>query len=116
MSKTNFDIFLEEQLRDPEFAERFRQAGEAWDVALQLAALREKAGLTQKQLARKLKTSQQQISRLESPSYEGHSLSMLRRVANALGATVRVTFVPPDTAGAGVLSEPPTPYKTRKSS
>jgi len=30
------------------------------------------------------------ISRLESPSYEGHTLSMLRRVAEVLGAKVRV--------------------------
>src|ERR1039457_7196741 len=91
MKKTNFDLYLEEQLKDPVFAERFEQAGEAWDVALQLAALREKAGLSQKEVARKLHPSQQQISRLESPAYEGHSLSMLRRVAHALGATVRVT-------------------------
>ena len=90
MRKTNFDLFLEEQLRDPDFAERFKRAGEAWDVALQVAALREKAGLSQKELARKLKTTQQQISRLESPSYEGHSLSMLRRVARVLNAHVRV--------------------------
>jgi hypothetical protein len=48
MSKTNFDLFLEEQLKDPDFAERFKRAGEAWDVALQLAALREKAGFSQK--------------------------------------------------------------------
>ena len=116
MRRTNFDVFLEEQLRDPDFAERFRRAGDAWDVALQIAALREKAGLTQKELARKLKTSQQQISRLESPSYEGHSLSMLRRVASALGASVRVTFEPPHPAGASVLSEPSTPYRTRKPS
>jgi ribosome-binding protein aMBF1 (putative translation factor) len=74
MSKTNFDILLEEQLRDLESAERFERADEAWDVALQIAALREKAGLSQKDLARKLKTSQQQISQLESPSCEGHSL------------------------------------------
>src|SRR2546428_10626329 len=94
MSKTNFDLFLEEQLRDPDFAERFKQAGEAWDVALQLAALREQAGLSQKELADRLKTTQQQISRLESPGYEGHSLSMLRRVARALRAEVRVTFEP----------------------
>jgi transcriptional regulator with XRE-family HTH domain len=43
-------------------------------VALQIAALRQQAGLSQKDLAKLLKTSQQQISRLESPSYEGHSL------------------------------------------
>jgi transcriptional regulator with XRE-family HTH domain len=116
MKKTNFDRYLEEQLKDPDFAERFERAGEAWDVALQLVALREKAGLSQKDLARKLKTSQQNISRLESPSYEGHSLSMLRRVANALGATVRLTFEATHAAGTGVLSESATPYKTRKHS
>src|SRR5207249_8232023 len=90
MKKTNFDLYLEEQLRDPDFAERFKQAGEAWDVALQLAALREQAGLSQVELARKLKTTQQQISRLESPGYEGHSQRMLRRVPKALHPRVRV--------------------------
>jgi len=53
-----------------------------------------RAGLSQKELAKLLKTSQQQISRLESPGYEGHSLSMLRRVAEALHARVRVVFEP----------------------
>jgi transcriptional regulator with XRE-family HTH domain len=113
MSKTNFDLFLEEQLRDPDFVERFKRAGEAWDVALQIAALREKAGLSQKDLARKLKTSQQQVSRLESPSYEGHSLSMLRRVAGVLGATIRVTLIPKGEAGPMVLSETKVAYKIR---
>lgn len=102
--KTNFDQYLTGQLKDPGFAERFEKAGEAWDVALQIAALREGAGISQKELARKLKTSQQQISRLESPSYEGHSLSMLRRVAAALGGTVRVVFETPVTAHAGKKS------------
>ena len=92
MKKTNFDRYLEEQMQDPAFAARFRRAGEAWDVALQIAALRQQAGLSQRELARKLKTSQQQISRLESPDYEGHSLSQLRRVAKALHARVRVVF------------------------
>lgn len=92
MKKTNFDLYLEEQLQDPAIAARLKHAGEAWDVALQIAALREQAGLSQKDLAKLLKTSQQQISRLESPGYEGHSLSMLRRVAEALHVRVRVVF------------------------
>lgn len=87
---TNFDTYLEDQLKDKDFAARFKKAGEAWDVALQLAALRKESGLSQKELARRVGTSQQQISRLESPSYEGHSLSMLRRVAEVLGATLHV--------------------------
>lgn len=94
MKKTNFDRYLKQQMKDPAFATRFEQAGEAWDVAVQLAALRQQAGLSQKELAHRLKTSQQHISRLESPGYEGHSLANLRRVAGALNARVRVTFEP----------------------
>jgi len=88
--QTNFDKYLEEQLKDPDFAARFEKAGEAWDVALQLVALRKASGMSQKELAQLVGTSQQQISRLETPSYEGHSLSMLRRVAEVLGANVHV--------------------------
>lgn len=115
MKKTNFDQFLEEQLRDPSFAARFKAAGEAWDVARQLATLREKAGLSQKALAWKLKTSQQQVSRLESPRYEGHSLSMLRRVAKALHARVRVVLEPEAAAGSHVAEAPAT-YRTGRRS
>jgi transcriptional regulator with XRE-family HTH domain len=97
MKKSNFDRYLDEQMKDAAFAARFEQAGEAWDVALQLAALRQQAGLSQQELARRLKTSQQHISRLESPGYEGHSLANLRRVAQVLKARVRVVFEPEGT-------------------
>lgn len=92
MKQTNFDLYLAGKLRDAAFADRFAEAGEAWDVALQLVQLREEAGLSQKLLAEKLGTTQQQVSRLESPGYEGHSLRMLRRYAQALGARVRVVI------------------------
>ena len=114
MKKTNFDRYLEGQMEDPAFAARFKQAGEAWDVALQLAALREQAGLSQKDLARKLKTSQQQISRLESPGYEGHSLSMLRRVARVLHARVRVVLEADEPAKASALAEDTVPYRVKR--
>jgi transcriptional regulator with XRE-family HTH domain len=114
MKKTNFDLYLEEQLKDPVFAERFERAGEAWDVALQIVALREKAGLSQTQLARKLKTTQQQISRLESTDYEGHSLSMLRRVARVLNAHVRVVFEAKEKAGTSRVTEQSARYRTKR--
>ena len=114
MKKTNFDRYLEEQMQDPTFAARFKQAGEAWDVALQIAVLREQAGLSQTELARKLKTSQQQISRLESPGYEGHSLSMLRRVAKVLHARVRVVIEAEATGKAGALAEDSVPYRVKR--
>ena len=53
MEKTNFDLYLEEELRDPKFAERFKQAGEAWDLALQVAAQYEQADLSPQQVRRR---------------------------------------------------------------
>ena len=79
--KTTSNLCLEDQSKN-----------RASDISIQLTSLRKKAGLSQKELARRIGTSQQQISRLESSSYEGHSLSMLRRVAGALGATIRVSL------------------------
>ena len=114
MNKTNFDRYLAEQMQDPAFAARFERAGEAWDVALQLAALRQKAGLSQKALARLLKTSHQQISRLESPGYEGHSLSTLRRVARVLRARVRIVFEPEKKATGMHVAETATPYRAKR--
>ncbi len=115
MKKTNFDSYLEQQMQDPEFAARFNRSGEAWDVALQITDLRRQAGLSQKELAKLLKTSQQQISRLESPGYEGHSLSMLRRVAEALHARVRVVFEMEEEQPGLHVAEGSAPYRAKRS-
>lgn len=55
MKMTNFDRYLVDQMRGSRFAARFERASEAWDVALQIAALREQVGLSQKQPAHRLK-------------------------------------------------------------
>ncbi|MBU1208082.1 MAG: helix-turn-helix domain-containing protein [Proteobacteria bacterium] len=112
--KTNFDIYLEEQLKDKDFAERFKRAGEAWDVAIQLASLRRDSGMSQKELARRVGTSQQQISRLESTAYEGHSLSMLRRVADVLGAKVRVEIERQKPSTEAFVAERRSVYRIKK--
>lgn len=114
MKETNFDKYLKKQLKDPDFAARFKEAGEAWDVALQIVKMRQEAGMSQKELARKLGTSQQQISRLESPAYEGHSLSMLRRVAHALGASLHLTIEPASKRRHAVVAETRAVYGGRK--
>ena len=116
MNKTNFDRYLEGQLKDPKFAARYEHAGEAWDVALQIAALREQAGLSQKELAKLLKTSQQQISRLESPGYEGHSLATLRRIAEVLHARVRVVFEPDEKYTGKRAAEAAAAYHVKRAS
>ena len=111
MKRTNFDRYLEKQMEDPAFVARFKRAGEAWDVALQIAELRKRARLSQKELAQLLQTSQQQVSRLESPGYEGHSVSMLRRVAKALHARVRIVFEPINPTTETHVAEPSAAYR-----
>lgn len=93
MAKSNFDQYLKEKLKDPAFAERFRAADREWDLALEIARLREQAGLTQEQLAERIGTTQQQISRLERPNYRG-SLTTLERVAEALDMSLEIRLKP----------------------
>lgn len=64
------------------------------DIAEQIYNLRIQAGLSQKGLAKLVKTTQSVISRLEDADYNGHSLAMLRRIATALHQRVQVQFVP----------------------
>lgn len=62
-------------------------------VAQRIYALRTKAGISQGQLAKRVGTTQSVISRLEDADYEGHSLSMLQRIASALDTEVEVRFI-----------------------
>ena len=63
-------------------------------VARQIYDLREKSGLSQRELARLVGTTASVICRLENADYEGHSLAMLRRIATALNKRVEIRFVP----------------------
>src|SRR5919109_1862207 len=64
------------------------------EIARKIYALRTKAGLTQRQLAKLVGTSASAICRLEDADYEGHSLPMLRRIAAALDKRVEIRFLP----------------------
>jgi ribosome-binding protein aMBF1 (putative translation factor) len=63
------------------------------DVARQIYDARTDAGLSQAQLAKLVGTTQSVIARLEDADYEGHSLSMLRRIAAVLKRRVEVRLV-----------------------
>ena len=52
------------------------------------------ACLTQAELAEQIGTKQPVIARLEDADYEGHSLSMLQRIAVALNQRIELHFVP----------------------
>ena len=68
-------------------------------VAQLIYAARTQAGLSQADLAGRIGTKQSVISRLEDADYEGHSLSMLHRIAVALGQSIEIRFLSPATSG-----------------
>lgn len=76
--------------------ERLRELEEARmedEVARKIYVLRTKAGLSQRDLAKLVGTSASAICRLEDADYEGHSMAMLKRIAEALNKRVEIRFV-----------------------
>ena len=72
----------------------FEEAVANREVAQRIYELREQAGLSQSELAKRVGTTQSVISRLEDADYEGHSLAMLNRIAAAVERRVEIRFLP----------------------
>jgi len=64
------------------------------EVARLIFDARTSANLTQSELARLIGSKQPVIARLEDADYEGHSLTMLQRIAGALNQRIEINFVP----------------------
>ena len=63
-------------------------------VAGAIHDVRTAASLTQTELADLIGTKQPVISQLENADYEGHSLTMLKRIGDALNQRLEIRFVP----------------------
>ncbi len=75
--------------RSPKFAEQFESGYEIFEFSLMLRRAREKAGITQETIAKRLRTKKSAISRIENHS-EDIRLSTLGKYAKALGKRLRV--------------------------
>ena len=84
---------LKEDLKDPAFKKAFDEETVFVDLAIQIAKLREETGCSQKELAQRLHTSQQMISRLEDPHNGSFSLKTLIKLARAFNKTVSINFI-----------------------
>ena len=94
MAKTNDALKIIEKLNrtDTELQEMVAEASINAKVAQLIYLARTKAGLTQQQLADLIGTKQPVIARLEDADYEGHSLSMLQRIAHALNQRLEINL------------------------
>jgi len=82
----------ERKNKDKAFAIGFDEGYEEFKIGVMLREAREAAGLTQEELARRLKTKKTAISRIENHA-EDIKLSTLERVAIALGKRLEISIV-----------------------
>jgi len=91
--KRRYKDYLREQLKDKAFRKAYEEESVYAELAVQIARLRIQKHLSQAQLARLLRTSQQNVSRLEDPQNTSYSLKTLIKLAHALGKELKVKFV-----------------------
>src|SRR6266849_6289813 len=72
-------------LANPESRAIYEEEAAKKEFWLQLVEARQKAGLTQAELARRLGGSQAQVARMEKRGYDAYTLNSLRRYVQALG-------------------------------
>jgi len=84
--------FEKEYLKNPAMREAYEKGVESLLVAHKIADLRERAHMTQAELAQKLHTKQQVVSRLEQDKYKP-SLTTLEKIAHVFGKRVEINFV-----------------------
>lgn len=89
--RANWDQIKASRAESPERRRSYEKAGRAIRLAFEIRRLREARGLSQRELAERVGTTQSAIARLEAGKISP-SLPTLDRVAGALGAELTVTL------------------------
>lgn len=84
-------------MKNPKYKAEYEALGEEFELARALIEARARAGLSQTQLARRMKTSQSYVARIESGKLRP-STAALERFAHATGSRLRILFEPADAA------------------
>ncbi|MBO4799666.1 MAG: helix-turn-helix transcriptional regulator [Lachnospiraceae bacterium] len=82
-----------ELMQDPEFKKEYEAIQPEVDITRAILEARINAGMTQVELSEKSGISQADISRLEKGT-RNPSLSLLKRLAQAMDTTLRIEFIP----------------------
>ncbi len=88
----DFDIYLRECLKDPQFKKYYDAYGKQLEIAYQILQLRKAHKMSQADLARKIGTTQSNVARLEAGD-QNFTTQTLNRIAWAFDRDVKVEFV-----------------------
>jgi transcriptional regulator with XRE-family HTH domain len=90
---TRIDVLHKKWLKDREYRKAYEALDEEFALAAAIMKARNRAGLSQAELARRMKTTQSTVARLESGRGRP-STRTLDRFAKATGHRVKITFEP----------------------
>jgi DNA-binding XRE family transcriptional regulator len=93
MSRIRVDDLHKRWMKDAKYRREYKAPGKEFFLVAALIEARTRAGLTQEQLARRMKTTQAVIARLEGGGSKP-STRTLERYAEATGSRLRITFEP----------------------
>jgi transcriptional regulator with XRE-family HTH domain len=94
------NYFINKVQKDPDLRAEVEDAQLFIDISMQLYKLRNDKNIKQQELAILAKIPQSNISRLESPGYQGYTLKVLSKVVRALDAKLRIEIVKTSTLTA----------------
>ncbi len=84
---------IQESMADPGFQKAWKETEPTYELIRQIIALRLRKGLTQRELARRIGTTQSVIARIESGG-QNMSIRTLKKIANELDADVKIELLP----------------------
>ncbi|MFA6305053.1 MAG: helix-turn-helix transcriptional regulator [Patescibacteria group bacterium] len=87
----DFDYYLKEDLKNPEFKKWFDYYGKQLEVSLAILRLRKKNHMTQAEMAKKLGTSQSNVARLEK-GQQNFTVEFLDKIANIFHKELKISF------------------------
>lgn len=91
INNTNFDDILAEDLKNPKFKKEWDRLEPAYQAQRALIKARIETKMSQRQLAKKAKTTQAVISRIENMTVSP-SINLLQRIAEAFGKKLEISF------------------------
>lgn len=84
---------LQEDLQDKNFKTAFNEEDVFARLAVEIAKVREAQGISQRELAERLHTTQQTVSRLENPRNRSFSLTTLIKLARVFHKSLEIHLV-----------------------
>ena len=88
----DFQVYLEENLKDKEFKKYYDEYGKQLEIAYQILQLRKKKKISQQKLADMIGTTQSNIARMEA-GRQNFSTLTLQKIAKAFGYDLKIDFI-----------------------